>query len=222
MEKIETLKEAIDYLQEVFLKKGYLFFTRGEYNLNIIGIRRKHNPDKFSDYIIVVYRDYLSITNWVLDCYKATTYPGREWLEKPMTPEGCAVLKESQYRGAYRLGLHFNIESLVQIGGPVSVYRDNDKNQDITLIEKSVITGYFGINIHPSMDGDNNRIGLDSAGCQVIQHRSDFNRLIKTAKKSSITYGNRFTYTLINEDDIPRLIDNLSRIATTNYNINLS
>lgn len=223
MKQVESLTEAISYLQNVFIKKGYSFFTKGEFNLNIIGVRRKYNPDKFSDYILVIYRDYLSRTGWVLDCYNATTYPGKEWLQKPMTPEGCAVIKEGQYKGAYSLGLHFGIESLVQIGGPVSCYRDNDKNTDITLDEKSIISGYFGINIHPCMDGDNNRVGLDSAGCQVFQHRSDFNRFIDTIKKSLRVgvYGRKFTYTLISEDDIPEVIDNLSGISISTYHANL-
>lgn len=220
MKQIEDLKEAIDYLQDVFTKKGYAFFTKGEFNLNIIGVRRKHNPDKFSDYILVIYRDYFSRTNWVIDCYNITTYPGKEWLQKPMTPEGCAVMKEGQYRGAYALGWHYRIESLVQVGAPVSVYRDNDKNTDITLNDKSIITGYFGINIHPCMDGDNNRVGLDSAGCQVFQHRSDFDRFIRTIKKVPKAYGNKFTYTLINEEDIPALINNLSKIAGSTYHEN--
>jgi MoaA/NifB/PqqE/SkfB family radical SAM enzyme len=71
------------------------------------------------------------------------------------------------------------------------------------------------------MDGDNNRVGLDSAGCQVFQHRSDFDRFIKTIKKVPKAYGNKFTYTLINEDDIPALINNVANIAGSTYHVNL-
>ena len=41
--------------EELFKKKGYAFFTKGEYNLNIIGVRSENLnkiTNKFDDYFM--------------------------------------------------------------------------------------------------------------------------------------------------------------------------
>ena len=43
--------------KSLFAKKGYVFFTKGNYNLNIIGIRTSgiKVTNIFDDYIVVIY-----------------------------------------------------------------------------------------------------------------------------------------------------------------------
>lgn len=60
----------------------------------------------------------------------------------------------------------------------------------------------FGINMHrASINGNNNEIGLYSAGCQVHQDYKRFTYEFMSIIKSAIGKSS-ITYTLINEDDL--------------------
>ena len=44
-------------VQEVFKEKNYAFFTKGNYNLNIIGVRSPNQvANSFDDYMLVIYK----------------------------------------------------------------------------------------------------------------------------------------------------------------------
>src|SRR5690606_11409828 len=74
------------------------------YNLNIVGIRNSQGrPNSFDDQIWVFWRYE---NRWTLKKYKATTDPGLTYIKDPINSEGTAILKEGQYREAYRLGKH--------------------------------------------------------------------------------------------------------------------
>lgn len=134
--------------------------------------------------------------------YIITTTPGLPWLLKPMNTKGTAILKPGQYVDTYALGFHgrgnFRHEALIQVL-PVEVFRDNNKDDKIDL--KGHDRGVFGINIHrasPWWDVTE-QIDSYSAGCQVFQKKSDFEDFIRICKDSKL---NRFTYTLINENQL--------------------
>lgn len=192
------MKNQIEEIKELFKKKRYTFYDKGEYNLNIIGIRNVNVPDQFQDELLVIFKVK---EEWVVFSFVVTTYPGVYWLKKPMNSGGCAILKEGQYLSTYQVGKHYGITALVQTGGEVEVYRDNNKNDTIELLESSIIKGYFGINIHPVMDKNNMTVGQDSAGCQVFKNYEDFEIFMSLCKKASSLYGNTFTYTLINRKE---------------------
>ena len=192
-------KETIERIKKLFKEKGYAFFDKGDYNLNIIGVRGEHKPDEFSDELYLIFNNK---GEQILLEFPITTYPGIYWLKKPMNIGGCAILKEGQYRGVYQIGKHYSIEALVQFGGKVKVYRDNTEDENIILDESSIIEGYFGINIHPVMDKNNVTVGQDSAGCQVFKHIEDFSIFMSLVKRASSLYGNSFTYTLINKEEL--------------------
>ena len=62
----------------------------------------------------------------------------------------------------------------------------------------------YGINIHKAggrVDGST-QIDKWSAGCQVFSKESDFNEFMDVCRKASGTWGNSFTYTLIESKDI--------------------
>jgi len=64
---VRKFKEACE-------SNGYAFFEKGNYNLNIIGVRNDSaSADTFDDNINIFYRVG---GNWVVDCYPATTEPG--------------------------------------------------------------------------------------------------------------------------------------------------
>ncbi len=182
---------------------GHKVFTRGSYNLNLIGVRSpSREANKFDDHIHVVYWDdegELKHHRW-----RATTDPGTYWLEHPMRVEGTAILCAGQYRGVYKLGMHRGkYEALVQTGGKVKVYRDDDRDEVLDHDPESTAEGYFGINIHRSStrDGGSSRVDKWSAGCQVFADPDDFNDFINVIKLQMQHHPRwtRFTYTLIEE-----------------------
>lgn len=175
---------------------GYAFFTNGDYNLNIIGVRDKNlNTNTFNDDIYIVYKVK---GNWVMDSYPITTKPGYKSLLNPMNPKGTGIMVPGQYRGAYKLGLHRGeYLALVQVK-PIKVYRDNNRDTIIDLNPKTIDEGYFGGNIHKA--GRDSKIVDDwSALCQVFKRSKDYDKFIELCKISEKLYGNSFTYTLLND-----------------------
>lgn len=182
-------------------KKGYTYFTKGDYNLNLIGIRS--NADRFgiknafNDAFVV---EYKVNDKWQSKIYPCTTDPGIYYLkEKLLSSKGCAILKPNQYRSTFKLGLHQGkYKALVQ-SKPVTVYRDNNKDDKLDYVNPE--TGMFGINIHKAGE-ESKHVDKWSAGCQVLAIRKNFDELIELCEISSKLYGNSFTYTLIEEEDL--------------------
>lgn len=192
-----SLGEVIDVLED----KNYVYFTEGNYNLNIVGVRTRTNrPNRFDDFLLLFYR-YNG--EWIYNMFSITTDPGIYWLERPMNTAGTAILKEGQYRSCYKLGLHRGkYTALVQRNGTVTVIRDFDRDDDLDYNSGREQTGYFGINIHRANKW-NRSIQVDrwSAGCQVFADPVQFNAFIDACKRSKEIFGNSFTYTLIHERD---------------------
>lgn len=196
-----TLKE----IEQTLLNKGYLVYNQPN-KLNVVGIRTKSNSSStsFDDYIAYFYYDDKG--RLIGKVAPATTDPSVYYLrDNPMVRSGTAILKSGQYKDAYVIGTHAQkYTALVQRGAPVTVIRDNDRN-DLLNFFADTQTGYFSINIHRASRGKNdvNIVGPDSAGCQVFRDEADFNEMMRLAQVSKAKYGNKFTYTLIDEiDDI--------------------
>ena len=192
-------------IKSYFAAKEYKFFdTPGKkLNINIIGVRRDNRgSNTFDDFILVMYReDEMMISHrWL-----ATTDPGKYWLMNPSNPKGTAVLVPGQYRGTWQLGKHQGrYKALVQ-RKPVKVYRDDNKDEiiDFNNIITLVDEGYFGINIHRSNPyKESYVVNKWSAGCQVFKKVEDYNKFIQLCSDSAKIYGNSFSYTLIDEKDL--------------------
>ena len=87
---------AVSRLKSIFDRKGYKFFEKGNYNLNIIGVRSDVRiANRFDDGLLCVYKKK---DRWQLHEYKITTDAGRYWLKNPMIKEkGCALLVPNQF-----------------------------------------------------------------------------------------------------------------------------
>ena len=184
-------------------RKGYNIFEADDkpYNLNIIGIRSDNRqPDSFDDWIVVTWK-YKG--NWSLIVYQATTDPGRYWLEHPENPLGTAILKEGRYPGSHIIGLHKGYKALQQVGN-LTVIRDY--NLDGTLdygANRLETNNNFGINIHRAVyNGQSLVVGKWSAGCQVFADSFQFDQFMAICTEAAKYWGNRFTYTLINVNDL--------------------
>lgn len=199
----ELFNKCLRYdFQKLFNEKGYAFFTNGDYNLNIIGVRAnigKTVTNKFDDVLIV---DYSNDKGHHRDIFAITTDPGIYYMQNPMNSKGTAILVPAQYRGCYKIGTHKGYTALVQAKS-VKVYRDNNKDKQYDMLPSSAESGLFSINIHrASTSGESTQVDKWSAGCQVFASAYDFNNFMTTCKLAKNKWGNSFTYTLIEETDL--------------------
>ena len=197
-EQIETAVKA----------KGYKWFTADNYDVNIVGVRNADTngevTNKFDDCVTLSYRD--DAGEWHFHCFDATTDPGSHWTEKQLlNKNGVAILKEGQYRGSHMIGLHQGKYEALRQKKPLKVYRDGDKDGVYDFIEENVHEGIYGINIHRATSregGKSVQVDKWSAGCQVIAANADFKLLMEVVNKAAKIWGNSFTYTLINSNDV--------------------
>ena len=186
--------------------KDYKWFENGDYNLNIVGVRNGETgtevTNKFDDFLTLSYK---IDGEWNYHCFDATTDPGKHWVENIMREEGVAVLKENQYRGSHKIGLHQGKYEALRQQKPVQVYRDNDLDGNYDLLEENIQEGIFGINIHRATKWEGKKstqIDKWSAGCQVIAANDDFRLFMEICNKAKDIWSNSFTYTLINTNDL--------------------
>ena len=197
-EQIETAVKA----------KGYKWFTADNYDVNIVGVRNAETcgkvTNKFDDCVTISYKDKEG--NWNFYCFDATTDPGSHYTENQLlNKDGVAILKEGQYRGSHMIGLHQGKYEALRQKKPLKVYRDGNKDDFYDLIEENVHEGIYGINIHRATSregGKSVQVDKWSAGCQVIAANKDFKLFMEVVNKAAKIWGNSFTYTLINSNDI--------------------
>lgn len=191
--------------EKLFKEKGYAYFTKGSYNLNIIGVRANCEnkvTNKYDDFLVVIYNSPSG--KRMRQIYNITTEPGKYYMEENLgNPKGTAILVPGQYRGCWQIGLHRGKYKALCQKKPVKVYRDNNKNGIYDLDPKTIEDGIFGINIHRSNESwTRNTIDQYSAGCQVFSNPEQFAGFMRLCEKQKELYGNGFTYTLIDEADI--------------------
>lgn len=192
-------KPSIEQLKTAFANKGYPLNT-GEWELNIIGIRNDNaKPNSFDDTMCVLFTDHYG--DEVLSCFSCTTDAGLFWLEHPMRVEGCAIMKEGHYPDVYKVGRHRNYKALEQIG-KIRYVRDNNRDATLDFGAKDEIYDNIKTNIHHAAIPENSTlVGKWSAGCQVI-NKGWFEFLELCEKSVLITQRNKFSYTLLNINDV--------------------
>ena len=199
------MKFSADKIKAAVESKGHKWFTGGNYNINIVGVRNSDTngevTNKFDDLVTLTYEVEGDLKYHE---YKATTDPGSHWEKNLLNEDGVAILCPGQYRGSHTIGLHQGKYEALKQQKPVKVYRDNNKDGKYDMIEENIREGIFGINIHKAGSRVEGSTQIDkwSAGCQVLSKESDFNELMEIAHKSAALYGKSFTYTLIESKDI--------------------
>ena len=177
---------------------GHAVFTRGSWNLNLIGVRSaSREANRFDDWIHVVFKD--DSGTWVDLSFECTTDPGTYHLQNPSRLEGTAILKAGQYRGVWKIDKHRGqYDALCQRNGRVTVFRDSTRDSTLDMSNDSVYDGWFGINIHKA--GSNSTIvNRWSAGCQVIANEAEWEIFMSIIRKSASLYGDTFSYTLLED-----------------------
>ena len=180
-------------------KLGHRIFEKGDFNLNLFGIRATTvRAGKFDDLIGCAYRDR---GQWRIIVWEATTDPGMYYLENPLNVTGTAILAPGQYRGAYTVGKHRGQYTALVQSGPVTVYRDDTLDSDLSIDPTTLETGYFGINIHRSSStGQSTEVANYSAGCQVHATLQGFKEMMNLVDAQiAAGHGDKFTYTLLDQ-----------------------
>lgn len=207
------MKFITSQLHDTLKRKGYAFFDKGVFNLNIIGVRsRSSESNKFDDWLYVIYRD--QSFQWVMKEFTITTDPGKPWLLTPIAGTGgTAILVPGQYRGAYMIGIHGRshkdggYEALEQ-RKPMRYVRDNNRDAivDTSLYRNNsaIFEANLKTNIHRASKYSIVRfVETYSAGCQVFQDPKQFEEFMYLCRQQrAIHNANTFTYTLLEECDI--------------------
>jgi len=200
------MKLTKEIIEQGVKAKGYKWFETGDYNINIVGVRNSDTgtevTNKFDDKITLSFK---CDGQWEFYCYDCTTDPGKYWVENIMRKEGVAVLKEGQFRGSHKIRLHQGRYEALGQNGPVTVYRDANKDNKFDLSDNNTQTGLFGINIHRATKwGGKKSSQVDkwSAGCQVIAANDDWHEFMDICRVARDKWGNSFTYTLLDSKDL--------------------
>jgi|TARA_Y100000310_G_C20428911_1_gene690417 hypothetical protein len=197
-----------EQIAETLKAKGHKWFedhNNKGYDVNIVGIRSSETNGKvtneFDDHLTISYK--CSDGGWHFYCWAATTDPGQYWMEHPMNNNGTAILVPGQYRSSHKIRLHQGkYEALCQ-QRPVRVYRDGNKDDIYDVDEDTITQGIYGINIHRSNPyTESYYVNKWSAGCQVFKRVDDFDSFMEICHKAKDIWGNSFTYTLIESEDI--------------------
>jgi hypothetical protein len=196
-----------EQIEKAVKSKGYVWFNGSNekgYDVNIVGVRNnspsayKKVTNVFDDFITLTFKDENGVIQYY--CWSATTDPGKKGVQQFHNSKGVARLIPGQYRGVWAIDKHQGkYEALCQRNGNVDVWRDG--NKDLIFDEILKDCGMFGINIHKAGQ-DSMWVENWSEGCQVFKRVKDFDEFMKICKKASKIWGNKFSYTLIESNDI--------------------
>ena len=206
------MKYTREQIETAMNSKGYKYFydTRDKsYDVNIIGIRNSETKGRvtnaFDDTMTIAYKCEEGV--WHYHEFNCTTDPGSHWVENILNKKGVSILKPGQYRGSHKLRLHQGKYLALGQQKNVTVYRDNNRDNNYDLNESKTDTGIFGINIHRATaktGGKSTRVDKWSAGCQVIASNNDWYKFLDICQRARDIHGNSFSYTLIESKDISK------------------
>jgi hypothetical protein len=173
--------------------------------INIVGIRNNNTrPNSFDDAIVVFWKPE-GRSQWEFRRYKATTDPGAFYLGNGQmgNENGTAILKENQYPGVYKIGKHRGAYTALTQAEPMTVIRDNNRDDLLDFGSDNFFEGRFGINIHRSNPRtESKQVNKWSAGCQVFAKKAEWDEFIDHCQTAAKKYGQNFTYTLLNVEDV--------------------
>lgn len=191
--------------------KGYHIRQRGNYDVNVVGVRRSGiQVNAFNDVLVVFYP---LNGQWQYQKFQITTLPGYTYLADRLgNANGTAILVPGQYKDKYMVRTHgsgsFAHQALChkKVDGSyvsgIKVWRDSSLD-GVPNPDKSQVYAGTGINIHRS-DPQNCSVGVGSysSGCQVFRCAAQFASFMAVIRYARDTWGNSFTYTLLDEANL--------------------
>jgi hypothetical protein len=196
---------SLEKLILAYQKLQYPIFTKGNYNLNLFGIRHPNlQADQFDDVVGVFYR---TEQQWRIETFPATLDPGITYLQSPFSFEsaqnGTFIIAPGFYPRLWTLGKFRNKNALLQIN-PVRGYRDKNRDAILDLDPKTITQGNYGILLHPHFQSVNiaKRVQNSSAGCIVTQINDDFERIITLCQRALQYFPNHFSFAVFHFNQI--------------------
>lgn len=200
---IEKNKLTYTKIQNLYKEKEYIFFDKGQYNLNLFAIRSNNIvADSFDDVFGIAYKD-MNFMPQIFTC-NCTTDPGKYYLKNLMDSGGAAIVVPGQYRNLWQIGTFYNKLALLQIS-PIKIYRDKNRDEILDLNPKSITEGIYGIFFHYHYQSETHAkyIEKSSAGCIVPQTFYDYRTIMELCvRQTQFKFGKNFTFTLFEENDI--------------------
>lgn len=199
MSLISIFQRIIKHIkQQIMINKKYTKAIESAIKLRpdemvyLIGVRRITDVDRWND-TFILYSPYGDLY-W--ECDDFTTDPGLAYLYSPINPKGTAILMEGWHSDIWGWGYHNGkYKALVQVNS-CCVYRDNTRDSVLNMDARTRDCGYFGINLHHGFDSE--KVGKNSAGCQVFRYRKDFNKLLDILERR-FSHQRYFSYYLWRE-----------------------
>lgn len=198
----KQILETVSF-ENVCKQRGYAFFTNGDFNLNIYGVRNRLSypkglladkvTDQFDDAIVLAYKEN---GKWIKKIYECTVDPGSTYMKSPSVSAGTGIIVPNQYRGALKLGLHKNSYKALVQAKPMKLYRDNNKDLVYDMNPSTIQEGIFGVNIHKA-GADSQQVLNWSAACTVFKKEANFKEFLSICEKAEKIWGNSFTYTVL-------------------------
>lgn len=192
---------SVEAIVATMRRREYRVFENPDgHDLNLVGIRNSSSSaNSFDDWLCAF---YWFDGVWNIFAFPATTDPGAYYRQNPINVRGTAIMKPGQYRGAYKVGRHKGYKALQQAGS-ITVFRDNNRDLELDTDGASEQQGLHAINIHrASRVRASTRVEKWSAGCQVMQDPDHFDFFMTLCERGAHKFGNSFTYTLLESDDI--------------------
>jgi hypothetical protein len=200
-----NFKPTYEQIVAAYKKKGYKFYTEGNYNINFFGIRKDNILDnKFSDTLGMAFKVSGQPETVIIP---GTTCPGLYGGRAAMNPRpgGVAIICPGQYIGVwefvddYVTWLKYPFFRQV---GTFKIWRDGDKDTIVDQVNEQ-LSNNDGLNCHRmSWDGVIGQQALNnwSEGCQGAEE-PHFKKLLPPVRACVQRYGYKLTYTLFMESD---------------------
>jgi len=186
-------------LRHIVQSAGFVFFDRGSYNLNLVGVRTDDDAaNTFNDWMYVAFKDMTG--SKICLGFKITTDPGIKYRVNPLNEKGTGIIVPGQHRGLWRTGLHKGQSAALVQRKAVPVYRDNDQDALLDHDDSTIEESFGGFNCHrASAVGTSTQVDGWSAGCQVFANCHEHAMLMAICNRAAALHGDSFTYTLLTE-----------------------
>lgn len=209
--KVLSIVRRYELLKELYHRHGYVFFDKGDYNINLFAVRNltsENQEDVFDDAIGIA---YLVKGKPQVFVEEGTTTPGLSFLRSPLYPGGAAAVVEGQYRRLWRAGTFRNTPALIQVGR-VRLFRDNNKDSkydfDYSSIQEYGPEAGIFFHQHFQLREVADRVQNSSAGCIVPRKKSFCNFVVERVKdQGKASMGETVTFTLFTSDQVLSMDD---------------
>lgn len=207
---------TIEQIRAAMLKKGYVFFEKGDYNLNLIAVRENDIfENTFSDTFYCIFKKAGVWQTIEMEWTTLAGTLGHGGEKNPLTGaetgtgvDGVAIIIPNQYRGVYKfvdtyIGF-LSYPYFMQVKN-MDYWRDNDRNGLIT--KGKVYTGNYATLLHRMTNNNVNSKQVNSQyvawsqGCNGAPE-PQFRKLLRPVREAIKLYGNSFTYTILEAKDL--------------------